>query len=166
MAWDGGGGREQSQASASSPYSALICQGVLCRCVPGGELHALHAPCSGSPAPALTRTADLGQQPTVPPCLGYWASLVTYCPTEKGLAYLPSWPQCSCPTALCRSGHFYHALRVDLNRLVGKTPSTTPAVMASSQLGTTHHDSHLHPITNVGKVFPVHDMLLVGHHLE
>ncbi|XP_061292653.1 GDNF family receptor alpha-4 isoform X2 [Bos javanicus] len=38
--------------------------------------------------------SDLDSRPwtTVPPCLGYWASLVAYCPTEKGLACLLSWP--------------------------------------------------------------------------
>lgn len=66
MAWDGGGGsRERSQVPASSPRSAPLPpphpQGILCRRALGGELSALHAPCPGSPAPVLTRTADLRQ---------------------------------------------------------------------------------------------------------
>lgn len=52
--------------------------------------------------------SDLDSRPwtTVPPCLGYWASLGAYCPTEKGTGLSAKLAHCSCSTALFRSGHF------------------------------------------------------------
>lgn len=57
--------------------------------------------------------SDLDSRPwtTVPPCLGYWASLVAYCPTEKGLACLLSWPTALALLLFADLDTFYHALR-------------------------------------------------------
>ncbi|XP_069402685.1 GDNF family receptor alpha-4 isoform X1 [Ovis canadensis] len=102
-------GGPQSYVTSWTPTRTLgrvSCRSTLCSHLPRCLLQMCPwrgAPCSpcflfwlSSPC------SDLDSRPwtTVPPCLGYWASLVAYCPTEKGLACLLSWP-----TALCRSGH-------------------------------------------------------------